>query len=319
MTPTSTPNEIDARLVRISYETEQISIFEFADATGRDLPTATAGSHIGVQLPGIGERNYSLLPGGDGKRYRIAVMRDDKGRGGSRYMHDQSRVGQVLRISPPRNLFPLSEEAPHSLFFAGGIGVTPLLAMATRLSDLGRPFDFYYACRSRGGAGFLGDIAALTPPTLHFDDEAGCVFDFGPLLAHASAEAHLYCCGPVPMMDAFTGAARARGFPEAQIHLEYFSPKDAPATEGGFTVELARAKRSVRVAPGQSILGALRAVGVGVVSSCEQGICGACEARVISGVPDHRDSILSEAERAENSVMMLCCSGAKTPVLVIDL
>jgi vanillate O-demethylase ferredoxin subunit len=121
------------------------------------------------------------------------------------------------------------------------------------------------------------------------------------------------------MMDAFTAAAKAAGFPDTQIHLEYFSAKEAPATEGGFTVELAKSRRSIQVNQGQSILAALRAAGVRTVSSCEQGICGACEVRVISGIPDHRDSILSEAERAENTLMMLCCSGAKTPVLVIDL
>jgi tetrachlorobenzoquinone reductase len=311
--------DIDARLMRISYETDGINVFEFADAKGDELPPATAGSHIGLHLPGIGERHYSLLPGSGGQRYIVGVLRDEAGRGGSRHVHEQLKVGQTLCITPPRNLFPLTEDAVHSAFFAGGIGVTPLLAMATRLSALGRPFEFHYACRSRAGAAFLREIVALTVPGLHFDDEAGRVFDFRTVLGRIPAEAHLYCCGPVPMMDAFTEAARAQGFPNAQIHLEYFSPREAPATEGGFTVELARSKRSVQVKAGESILTALRAAGVRVVSSCEQGICGACEARVISGVPDHRDSILSEAERAENTVMMLCCSGARTPVLVIDL
>jgi len=319
MIPSSTAESIAARLVRISFETEAVSIFEFADAAGGELPAASAGSHIGLQLPVIGERSYSLLPAAGRGRYAVAVLRDDKGRGGSRYIHDQLRVGQVLRISPPRNHFPLREDAEHSLFFAGGIGVTPLLAMASRLRDLGRPFAFHYASRSRASAAFLDDIAALTAPRLHFDDEAGRAFDFGPALAGAAPAAHLYCCGPVPMMDAFVAAARARGFAEAQIHLEYFRPKDAPATDGGFTVELARTKRSVVVEPGQTILAALRSIGVSVVSSCEQGICGACEVRVIGGIPDHRDSVLSEAERARNDVMMLCCSGAKSPVLAIDL
>ncbi|HEX4506940.1 MAG TPA: PDR/VanB family oxidoreductase [Alphaproteobacteria bacterium] len=313
------PTDIDARLISISYETEGINVYEFADAAGGMLPPAAAGSHIGLHLPGIGERHYSLLPGNGTGRYSVGVLRDEAGRGGSRHVHDQLKVGQVLRITPPRNLFPLTEDAAHSAFFAGGIGVTPLLNMAARLAELGRPFEFHYACRSRAGAAFLKEIAALTAPGLHFDDEAGSVFDFPSALSRVPAEAHLYCCGPVPMMDAFTASARAQGFPDDRIHLEYFSAKEAPATAGGFTVELARSKRSIPVKPGQSILAALRTAGVGTVSSCEQGICGACEVRVISGVPDHRDSILSDAERAENTVMMLCCSGAKTPVLVIDL
>ena len=313
-----TTTDIDARLVRISYETDDISVFEFADAAGGALPPAAAGSHIGLQLPGIGERHYSLLPGSVTGRYSVGVLRDEAGRGGSRHIHEQLKVGQILRITPPRNLFPLTEDAAHSAFFAGGIGVTPLLAMAARLAALGRPFEFHYACRSRTGAAFLRE-AALTAASLHFDEEAGRVFDFRPALARLPPETHLYCCGPVPMMDAFTAAARAQGFPEAQIHLEYFSAREAPATDGGFTVELARSKRSVQVKQGQSILAALRAAGVRTVSSCEQGICGACEVRVVSGIPDHRDSILSESERAENTVMMLCCSGAETPVLVIDL
>jgi ferredoxin-NADP reductase len=314
-----TTTDIDARLVRISYETDDISVFEFADAAGGALPAAAAGSHIGLQLLGIGERHYSLLPGSGAERYSVGVLRDEAGRGGSRHIHEKFKVGQLLRITPPRNLFPLTEDAAYSAFFAGGIGVTPLLAMATRLAALGLPFEFHYACRSRTGAAFLREVAALTGSSLHVDEEAGRVFDFPPALARLQPETHLYCCGPVPMMDAFTKAARAQGFPEAQIHLEYFSAREAPATDGGFTVELARSKRSIQVKQGQSILAALRAAGVRTVSSCEQGICGACEVRVVSGIPDHRDSILSEAERAENTLMMLCCSGAKTPVLVVDL
>jgi len=319
MNPSSIAPQIAVRLVRISFATDTVSVFEFVGADGGELPAASAGSHITLQLPGIGERSYSLLPSAGTGRYIIAVLRDDTGRGGSRYIHNQLRVGQLLPITPPRNHFPLTEDAVDSLFFAGGIGVTPLLTMADRLSCLGRPFAFHYASRSRGSAAFLDDIAALTQPTLHFDDEAGHAFDFGPALAGAAPAAHLYCCGPVPMMDAFIAAARARGFAEPQIHVEYFRPKDEAVTDGGFTVELARSKRSVLVAPGQTILAALRSIGISVITSCEQGICGACEARVICGIPEHRDSVLSETERRRNDAMMLCCSGAKSPVLVIDL
>ena len=318
MTPPS--DHLAVRLVRITYLTEHVSLFEFASLDGAPLPAAAAGAHIGVQLPNIGERAYSLIiDPRHPERYAIAVKRESAGRGGSRHLHETLRVGQVVSVSAPRNLFELNEQAAESVFFAGGIGVTPLLSMARRLQALDRPFRFFYSSRSRLAAPFLEEIACFPDYHCHFGDETGRIPSFAAVLADISRDAHLYCCGPVPMMEDFLQAAQSCGFAEDHIHIEYFTAKEEPALAGGFVVKLARSNRSLTVQPGQSILAALRAAGVAMTTSCEQGICGACEVRVLSGRPDHRDSVLTDEEKTANQTMMVCCSGAVSDELVLDL
>ncbi|WP_413742117.1 PDR/VanB family oxidoreductase [Sodalis sp. RH15] len=317
---THSPDTLAVRLVRVTYLTEHVSLFEFASLDGAPLPTAAAGAHIALQLPNLGERAYSLVTDSrHPERYAIAVKREPAGRGGSRHMHDMLRVGQVITVTPPRNLFELNEQAEETLLFAGGIGVTPILSMARRLQALNRPFRFFYSSRSRIHAPFLEEIACFPDSHCRFGDEHGRDPSFGQILAGTSRNAHLYCCGPVPMMDDFLTAARAAGFAEEHIHVEYFAAKETPALTGGFVVKLARSNRSLTVKPGQSILSALRAAGVAMTTSCEQGICGACEVRVLSGLPDHRDSVLTDEEKLANQTMMVCCSGALSGELVLDL
>jgi ferredoxin len=190
--------------------------------------------------------------------------------------------------------------------------------MLQRLEDLGRKWRLVYACRSRADMAFLEAIETLAPVHLHFDDESKSGFvDIGALIREQPKSAHLYCCGPAPMMAAFELATK--DWPRDQVHMEYFTPRPAEGKRGGFTVELARSGEEYFIPEGETILNVLLDAGVDIDYSCELGICGACEQRVISGVPEHRDSILSEEEQAENKRVMICCAGCKTERLVLDM
>jgi tetrachlorobenzoquinone reductase len=249
----------------------------------------------------------------------ICVKHDPNSRGGSRFMHEQLRVGATIDVRAVRNNFlPASEPAP-ALLIAGGIGVTPIVAMAERLAAEGRPAKIVYAARFRHDLAFLKRLeGAASQLTVHVDDEAGTVLDIGAIVSAMPEGAHLYCCGPAPMLDAFLTSTAAR--PPHCVHFERFVAAAAPALAGGtFTVELARSGRSLAVGENESILAALRAAGIPAASSCEEGICGTCEVSVLAGTPDHRDGILSVAERAANRSMMICCSRSIGERLVLDI
>ncbi|MFC5496891.1 PDR/VanB family oxidoreductase [Caenimonas terrae] len=306
------------RLSAIRYAAAGINLYEFTPLDGAALPAFGAGAHIDLHLPNGLVRQYSLCnPSHEHHRFVVGVKRDINSRGGSRCVHDELRAGSVLQVGGPRNNFELNEDALHTVLIAGGIGVTPIACMVQRLQVLGRSFELHYGVRQREEAAFL-DVLAGTGCHLHVDAEHGGVpLDIAAVLAAAPADAHLYCCGPGPMLDAFEAAAAGR--PPALVHVERFSPVQPAAVAGGFTVKLARTGGSVYVAPGHSILDTLRAGGIDVPASCEQGICGTCETRVLAGTPDHRDSLLSDEEKAANNVMMVCCSGSKEDILILDL
>jgi tetrachlorobenzoquinone reductase len=303
--------------IRMAARDTNLYTFERPDRGA--LPPAEPGAHIGVLLPNGIERQYSLVEAGsDLSRYTVGVKRDANSRGGSVFMHDQLRVGSTIQIVPPRNNFPLIEDAERVVLIAGGIGITPIYCMIQRLRALARPWELYYACRTRADAAFLEDLAGDPKVHLHFDDEEGGRFlNVAEIINRMPKTTHLYCCGPAPMIAGFEAATE--GWPKDQIHIEYFTPKFTAAQEGGFVVELARSKRELVIPSGKSILQCIQEAGIQVPHSCEEGVCGACETRVISGIPDHRDSILTESERKENATMMICCSGAKTPRLVLDI
>jgi vanillate O-demethylase ferredoxin subunit len=319
---TSEPNFFDVRVASIAFEAEGIHSFELRRPDGSSLPAFTAGSHIELHLANGMQRSYSLINSpGENKRYVIAISRDAKSRGGSRYIHDHLRVGQMVRISRPRNNFELSEDAAPSILISGGIGITPMLCMIERLEQLQRQWHLYLCARSREHAAFLdtlverfGEKARLS---IHLDDEAGQVADLAGIVAAAPENAHLYCCGPAPMLDAFLAAAASRA--KDHVHVEYFTAKEAPAVEGGFKVVLGKSNREFSIAPGQTILQTILDMGIDVSYSCMEGICGACETKVLEGEPDHRDVVLTEEERRTNKTMMICCSGCKTERLVLDL
>jgi len=236
------------------------------------------------------------------------------------------RVGTVLEISAPRNNFRLDDNAARSVFVAGGIGITPILCMLQRLMSLGREAELIYCTRSREDAAFMGTIEAMQALGLrlhhHADDEAGGPPRLADLLAGHASDTHFYACGPAPMLDAFQAACAAHG--HAHVHVERFAaaavPSATPATaEQGFEVELRRSGRTIAVAPGVSVLDALLEAGVALDHSCREGICGACETRVLAGEVDHRDSILTAQERCANRSMMVCVSRCRAGPLVLDV
>lgn len=316
---------IKARIVAIRYEARDVLSYVLAPLSPeKTLPAYAPGAHVDVHLSGALMRSYSLSNGADDAGlYRLTVQRDPKSRGGSIYMHDNLRAGQEIEISPPRNNFELCEDAPLSVFIAGGIGVTPFIPMMTRLNELGRRWRLHYCVRTRERAAFVSEIEKLVAAgqgeaRFNFDEEpGGSMLDLDQVIADLPEGAHTYCCGPSGMLHAYQKAAA--NLPLERVHFEYFSSDVKAASEGGFTVVLQKSGQEVFVKSGETIMQAVRAAGVHVDSSCEEGICGACETRVISGEPDHRDMILSERERAESKTMMICCSGCKSERLVLDL
>jgi tetrachlorobenzoquinone reductase len=309
------------RLTAIFFGGEGSNLFELRRADGGAVPAFTAGAHVDVHLPSGSIRQYSIANAPHERdRYLLGVKREDRGRGGSRFLHDAVKVGAILKVGGPRNNFPLTEDAAGSVFIAGGIGITPIRAMIHRAQAIGRDWRLYYAVRRRAEAVFAPELLALGDRVvLHVDEEQGGRLLDLPAIVGASfgAEAHFYCCGPAPMMAAFKEAAAT--VPAERVHLEYFTSETAPATQGGFVVELARSGRSIPVPPGTTIVQALRDAGIKVTVSCEQGICGTCETRVLQGMPEHRDMILSDEEKAAGRTMMICCSGSLSEVLVLDL
>lgn len=318
-TPAETVKPLmEMRLVAIYYAATDINLYEFRRPAGLTLPGATAGAHVDLQLPNGVLRQYSLVnPDASPTSYVLGIKRDAHSRGGSKYVFDMMKVGQVVGISAPRNHFPLKEQARHSVFIAGGIGITPIWAMAQRLTELQRSWEMHYTCRTRDGMAFRDVLHGLDNVHLRFGSEQSEPLDLAQVVARAPEHSDFYCCGPVSMMEAFETATAQ--VPKGNVHLEYFAPKSAPDLTGGFVIELARSGRQVAVLPGQSILQALRGADVKVTSSCEDGVCGACEIRVLSGTPDHRDVILSEQEHAEGRTIMVCCSGSLSARLVLDL
>jgi len=310
---------IEVRLTAIRYAARDTNLFEFQRPDGMPLPAYWPGAHVDMHLPNGLMRNYSLIIAKpEPATYTFGIKRDPASRGGSRHIHDELRVGKTVMISSPRNNFPLVEDAERTILLAGGIGITPIWCMVQRLEELRRPWRLHYSCRSRSDMAFRQALEAMPSAQLHFDDEHdGKVLDLATIVAQSPKDAHLYCCGPAPMMRAFETATA--NWPRAQIHVEYFTPRQEPAKKGGFTVELARSGQEFFIPEGRTILEVLLDEGVDVDYSCELGICGACEQRVISGVPEHRDAILTEEEQAENKRVMICCAGCKTDRLVLDL
>ncbi|MGH8693478.1 MAG: PDR/VanB family oxidoreductase, partial [Burkholderiales bacterium] len=286
---------LTVRVARKSQEAVDICTFELVSADGGPLPAFSAGSHIDVQLPDGVTRQYSLCNDpGESHRYLLGVLKDPTSRGGSKAMHEVVREGDVLQISAPKNHFPLAHEAMKSLLLAGGIGVTPILCMAERLKITGADFEMHYCTRSKDRTAFHDRIsrsAFAAKVQFHFDDGAPAQkLDIAGLLAAPQAGIHLYVCGPKGFMDAVLNVARAAGWPEAQLHYEFFSSGVTKFdTDGSFEVKLASSGKIVLVPKDKSVVEALSASGVEVPTSCSQGVCGTCLTRVIEGEPDHRD------------------------------
>jgi vanillate O-demethylase ferredoxin subunit len=323
---------LTVRVARIRPLTADVSAFELVHPWGGTLPGYRAGAHIDVHLPGGFTRQYSLagaepLAGGNAAgciHYVIGVKREQPGRGGSASLHERVRAGDLLAISTPRNNFPLHAEAAHHLLLAGGIGLTPLLAMAQQLRREGASFTLCVFARSRAHLAFRDELAALAPYVRHHFDEPAAgpgaeQLAIAELLREPGPGTHLYLCGPGGFMQAVLGAAAH--WPEGQVHLEYFAPPASAAAAGRdepFTLVIAGRNIEVPVAADQSAVDALHDLGIDVPTSCSQGVCGTCTVPLVGGHPDHRDHCLTATER--RSKIALCCSRAQAGGrIVVDI
>ena len=298
-------------LSKVEKMSPEVTKYEFSMPDGSPMPPVTAGAHIDVVVAPEFLRQYSLSGDpADRSRYQIAVLREDEGRGGSKLMARIFEEGRRVFISRPINHFPLTEDATFSYLMGGGIGVTPMIAMAHRLHALGRDFALHYSCSTRASAGFLDDLAAMPwadKVTLHISDE-GTRCDLAATLRHR-AGAHVYTCGPEAYMDAVIAAATENGFPEDSRHLEYFSVPEQPEYENHpFTLVLARSDRTVEVGADEKATDALLRAGLQIDVKCSDGLCGVCKCGVLSGQVEHRDFVLSNKDR--ESAMILCQSRA---------
>ena len=315
---------LQALVKTIRLEADEVISIELLPAAGMTWPAFDARSHIDLHLPNGMVRNYSLVnSSADRDRYVIGVLLDRASRGGSRCVHQQLRVGMTLPIAPPRNNFRLHEDADRSVLVAGGIGITPILCMLRRLTSLGRRVELLYFARSRRSAAFAEEIEALgATVTWHFDDERGGPPDLQALLAARPPQGvtHYYACGPAVLLDAFERSCAALGY--AHAHIERFAPLPVEASQearGNYVAELRSSGRTFTITPAKSLLQTLLDAGVDIAHSCQEGVCGTCETGVVSGLPDHRDSVLSASEKASGKVMMVCVSGCKSERLVLDL
>ena len=315
---------MEVRIASRSVAALDIVALELAPVAGSTLPAFTAGAHVDVEVqPGL-LRQYSLCNDpAERHRYVIGVLRDPNSRGGSVAVHERLVVGQTVRISAPRNHFALVP-AQRYVLLAGGIGVTPLLAMAEQLTRDGAAFELHYCSRSAERTAFaerLARSAFADRVHLHRDDgDPQQRLNLQADLPAPDLHTHLYVCGPRGFIDFVCGQAQALGWGAAQIHVEHFA---APAAGGGedrpFEVRLQRRGVTVAVAAGCSVVRALQAQGIALPVACEAGVCGTCLTRVLEGVPDHRDTYLTDEEKLQNDQFLPCCSRARSERLVLDL
>jgi vanillate O-demethylase ferredoxin subunit len=308
-----------ARVSEVRPLARDVLKFDLVSADGRPLPAFEAGAHIDVHVPSGPIRQYSLCGSPQlNERYSIAVKKEPAGRGGSLRMHEALEVGSILGIGMPRNNFPLVPGHHRKVLIAGGIGITPIHSMIMTLHAADADWELHYCARSQDHAVFYDELKALSPERVRTYFSEAPVLDVAALVRAQSDEVHIYCCGPESLMTAVKTATERR--PEGNVHCEWFTaPTNNDHVNEAFEVELKRSGQVLAVPADQSILHVLREHGVMVPSVCEEGICGTCEIRVLSGAPDHRDVLLSSTERAANKTMMICVSRAKGSRLVLDI
>ncbi|MCS2171471.1 PDR/VanB family oxidoreductase [Scandinavium sp. TWS1a] len=297
----------------------EVVLLTLAHADGIALPAFRAGAHVDLHLTADLIRPYSLCGDPqDRQHYQLGILKDGNSQGGSLAVH-ALREGDAVAVSEPRNLFNLVECAAHSLLIGGGIGITPMLAMAAELHAAGRSFTLHYCARSRTHAAFVPQLESADyggQVQLHFSDEQRLNLD--AVLSDVPPGTHVYVCGPTRLMDAVNDGAKRHGYAAENVHQECFS---AEVQTGGaaFEVVAATSGITVQVLEDQTIVEALAQAGLKVNVSCKQGICGSCLTDVLEGEPDHRDSYLTDEEKADGDQILLCCSRAKCGRLVIDL
>jgi vanillate O-demethylase ferredoxin subunit len=316
--------DIKVRVNKVSALTPDIKMFELVAAEGGELPLFEAGSHIDVQTGAGVRRSYSLANDPDETgRYITAILREANGGGGSKWMHDAVKEGDVLTVTEPANQFPLEDEAGFHLLIAGGIGITPLLAMGYALSRRDEDYRLYYCTKAAEATAFLDEVKAVFGDRVTFVHDGGDIargIKLDEVLAGPAAGRHLYVCGPGGLINATRETASKLGWAEDHVHFELFSSAKsdaqreaeaaARADDGSFEVELAQSGMTLTVPPDKSILDVLNEAGIPVMYTCEDGWCGNCQIVMLGGKADHRDEVLTAEERAENSKIQVCISRA---------
>lgn len=326
MRPADAETAYPVRVAAVTREADAVLSLTLRHPQDRDLPAWEPGAHIDLHLPSGRIRQYSLCGSPrDLRKYRIAVLRESAGRGGSAEIHDLPLTGKQLTVQGPRNHFQLGD-SPRYLFIAGGIGVTPILSMIAEVR-YGRPWEMYYGGRTRTSMAFTEEALRVGGGRVHLlpADENGRL-DVEGIVRSASAGTAVYCCGPPGLLRAVTNACQWLA-PAASLHTERFitgqAPGESPALGSAenrpFRVELRRSGRTLPVPADRTLLQVIRDAVPDVPYSCEEGYCGTCETRVLGGQPDHRDEILSAEERAESKTMMICVGRARSETLVLDL
>ncbi|GAA4548573.1 PDR/VanB family oxidoreductase [Pseudonocardia xishanensis] len=319
MTSVDPPALRQLRVQEVRHEAAGVVSVLLVDPAGEPLPAWEPGAHLELVLPSGLLRQYSLCGPEGAAGYRVAVLREAEGRGGSREIHDVGLVGRTLGVRGPRNHFSLAD-APSHLLIAGGIGVTPMLAMARRLAATGQDWRMVYGGRTRESMAFVDELRSLGPVDIVPQDELGHP-DLAAALDSAAPGTVVYACGPAPLLAAVEEATGARSL---ALRVERFAadpdgPSAAPAAGGDFEVELRRSGVTRQVPADRSLLDVVREVVPDAPASCEEGFCGSCETKVLAGVPEHRDTVLDDEERASNATMMICVGRCLSGRLVLDV
>lgn len=321
-----------AKVERVERPTTDVAVIHLVPADGTDLTSWEPGAHVDLYLPSGLIRQYSLCGDpADRGRYRLGILRESGGRGGSMEAHEKLVPGAEVMVGVPRNHFPLKDAAAY-IFVAGGIGVTPLLTMVRAAQRMGKPWRLVYGGRTRASMAFLDEVAQYSSAPgqservqIKPQDECG-LLDLAAIVGSARNGTAIYCCGPSSMLTAMEQACEQAG-KRGQLHIERFSAPlaapAAPASEDGqpraFQVELARTGITLDVAADQSLKAVLQQACIGVPFSCEEGYCGSCETQVLAGVPEHHDCVLTPEEKAEGKLMMVCVGRCRSERLVLDL
>jgi len=324
-TPGANVHEFTSDLIvrHRSTPAEGVVVLDLGHPENEDLPRWEPGAHIDLMLDDGLTRQYSLCGDPhDSSTWRVGVLLDPNSRGGSRYVHDNLNEGATVRVRGPRNHFPLVD-APHYRFIAGGIGITPILAMLEAVQQAGGDWTLLYGGRTRASMAFAEDLAKRYPErvTVWPQDERG-LLDLESLFKEPEDNTLVYCCGPEALLSAVE--QHSTHWPAGILHIERFAAKAPTAEEAAealdqFEVVCQRSGSSFEITSDQSILEVLEEQGIPILGSCYEGVCGTCEARVLEGTPDHRDSVLTEAEKAAGEVMLICVSRSRTERLVLDL
>jgi len=312
------------RVSAIEQATPQIKRFTLTAVDGGQLPVFTGGSHVIVQMQDGTKRHsnaYSLMSSPrDLSHYQIGVRREEQSKGGSAFMHDKVQVGDELTISTPNNLFALADVPAKQVLIAGGIGITPFFPQLVELAERGADYELHYSFRSPEHGAFADELAggAHGANCQFYINSEGRPLGVDTLVDRLPRDAHVYVCGPRPLIDAVIAACRSKGLGEEQIHWEQFAA--APQSGAGFTVVLAKSGREIAVGEDESILKAIEKEGsVPVECLCREGVCGTCETKILEGEAEHRDQYLSDGEKAAQKTMMICVSRARGARLVLDL